>query len=113
MRVLVKYDVEKLRSLLAEKRTKWNDWEFRLYRNNIIVYVPIVPKDPKTGKPDPADRYKIKHLKIVPEPGGPFRLEYMRHTDQWWPFQDAVGNIQNIANFIEKDPYGLCNCFSR
>lgn len=49
-----------------------------------------------------------KHLRIVPVAGGPFGLEYMRHTGQWHPIQVCVGDLQTVADFIADNPVGLC-----
>ncbi|MHC4477476.1 MAG: DUF3024 domain-containing protein [Planctomycetota bacterium] len=111
MRVLGKEDVGRLRDLLVARNPKRQKWEYKLHRDNIIIYVPITPWNPETHKPDPSERYMAKHLRVVPRPDGPFQLEYMRHTGQWWPFIEAVGDLEAIADFIEEDPYGQCSMF--
>jgi len=107
MRVLGKDDVVHLGELLSAKRREWSEWECKLFRGNIIVYVPITPWNSKTRRPDPSQRYMAKRWRVVPEPGGPFRLEYMRHTGQWWPVFEAVGDIERIAGFIQRDARSL------
>ena len=107
MRVLNKDDVARLSELLSAKRRQWSEWECKLPRGNIIVYVPIVPWDSKTRKPDPSRRYMAKHWRVVPEPARPFQLEYVRHTGRWRPVFEAVGDLDRIADFIEKDARGL------
>ncbi len=104
MRVLNKGDAAELSKLLT---AKWSEWECKARGDNIIVYVPIIPWNPKTRKPDPSMRYMDKHWRVVPEPGGPFRLEYMRHTGQWWPVFDAVGDLKKIAGHIAGQAEGL------
>ncbi len=100
MRVLTKDDAAELSKLLIARQPEWSEWECKAHRDNILVYVPITPWDPKTREPDPSMRYLDKHWRVAPEPGGPFRLEYMRHTGQWWPVFDAVGNLKKIAGHI-------------
>ena len=102
MRVLSKDDASELSKLLTDSQAEWSEWECRARGANILVYVPIVPWNSKTCKPDPSRRYMDKHWRVVPEPGGPFRLEYMRHTGQWWPVFDAVGELKKIAGHIEE-----------
>lgn len=108
MRVPTEADIDRLRELLADKGTTWQRWEYKLYQGNIIIHSPVTPWDHKTRKPDPSREYMAKQLRIVPVPGGPFQLEYMRHTGQWWPLGDCTGDIEAIAGFIAEDAYGLC-----
>ena len=102
MQVLTKDDATELSKLLTARQPEWSEWECKVHRDNILVYVPITPWNPKTRKPDPSMRYMDKHWRVVSEPGGLFRLEYMRHTGQWWPVFDAVGNLKKIAGHIAK-----------
>ena len=100
MRALSKDDAAELSKLLAAMQTEWAEWECKSRGDNILVYVPVTPWNPKTRKPDPSQRYMDKHWRVVSEPGGPLRLEYMRHTGQWWPVFDAVGDLKKIAGHI-------------
>lgn len=97
-----------MRTLLTKHDEKWAEWQYKLHRDNIIISVPVIPWNPATKKPDPSMRYMAKFLRVVPAPGGPFQLEYMRHTGQWSPVFEATGDIEAIAKFIEEDPFGLC-----
>ena len=106
--VLTQRDLDELRTLLAKGDEKRAEWEYKLYRDNIIISVPVIPWNHKTKKPDPSMRYMARFLRVVPTPGGPFQLEYMRHTGQWWPRCEAQGDIKAIAKFIDEDPYGNC-----
>ena len=107
MRALSKSDTAELSKLLSARQAEWSEWECKARADNILVYVPITPWNPKTRKPDPSMRYMDKHWRVVPDPGGPFRLEYMRHTGQWWPVFDAVGNLKKIAGHIAEQAEGL------
>lgn len=107
MRVLDKDDAVRLGELLKAKRSRWSEWKCQLYRDNIIVYIPITPWNPKTRRPDPSMRYMAKQWRVVPEPRGPFQLEYMRHTEQWWPVLNGVGNLEKIAKLIEREAKAL------
>jgi len=100
-------DVEYLRRRFTAKGPLWDQWEYKLLRGNIIIYTPVTPFNPQTGKSDPELRYMSKHLRIVPSQPGPFGLQYWRHTDKWeWlPFE---GDIEEIAAHIEADEFGLC-----
>jgi hypothetical protein len=100
MQVLRADDAAELSRLLAARRAEWSEWECKARGGNTLVYVPITPRNPKTRKPDPSMRYMERQWRVVPEPGGPFRLEYMRHTGQWWPVFDAVGDLKKIAGHI-------------
>ena len=111
MRVLVNDDVDRLKQLLAAKGSRWQRCEYKLHRGNIIISVPITPLDPKTGNPDPSRRYMAKHLRVCSVSGGPFGLEYMRHTGKWQPIHFAVGDLEEIANHIAEDACGLCRMF--
>ena len=102
MRVLSMDDAAELSKLLETTKAEWSEWECTVRGDNILVYVPITPWNPKTGKPDPSLRCTDKRWRVVPESGGPFRLEYMRHTGQWWPVFDAVGDLEKIAGHIAK-----------
>jgi hypothetical protein len=103
MRVLGKDDAVRLGELLKARWSRWSEWECKFYRDNIIIYIPVTPWNPKTRRSDPSMRYMAKHWRVVPEPGGPFRLEYMRHTGQWWPAFEAIGNLEKIAKLIERE----------
>ena len=103
MRVLGKEDAVRLGDLLAARRSKWSEWECKALRGNIIVYTPVTPWNSETQEPDPSMRYMARRWRVVPEPGGPFRLEYMRHTEQWWPVLNAVGDLNKIAKLIERE----------
>lgn len=107
MLMLTKADVEKLRRRFSQKGPLWDQWEYKLRAGNILIYTPVTPFDPKTGKPDPTRRYMCKHLRIVPVHPGPFQLQYWRHTEQWWPLP-WVGDIDEIASHIEADEFGMC-----
>ncbi len=100
MRVLSKDDAAELGKLLTAVHSEWSEWECKAHRDHILVYVPITPWNSKTRKPDPSRRYMDKQWRVAPEPGGPFRLEYMRHTGQWWPVFDASGDLKKIAGHI-------------
>lgn len=103
MRVLGKDDAVRLGDLPAKKRPAWSEWECKAHRGNVIVYAPVTPWNPKTRRLDPSMRYLDKQWRVVPEPGGPFQLEYMRHTGQWWPILEAVGDLEQMVTFIERD----------
>ena len=75
VRVLTQRDLDELRILLAKGDKKRAEWEYKLYRDNIIISVPVIPWNPKTRKPDPSMRYMAKFLRVVPTPGGPFQLD--------------------------------------
>ncbi len=105
VRALTQRDLDELRTLLTKGEKKRAEWQYKLHRDNIIISVPVIPWNPKTKKPDPSLRYMAKFLRVVPTPGGPFQLEYMRHTGQWWPIFDAKGDIEAIAKFIDDDPH--------
>ena len=107
MRTLSKGDAAELSKLLSARQAEWSEWECKAHGDNILVYVPITPWNSKTRKPDPSMRYMDKIWRVVPEPGGLFRLEYMRHTWQWWPVFDAVGDLKKIAGHIAKQAEGL------
>jgi len=111
VRVLTQRDLDELQTLLAKGDEKRAEWQYKLYRDNIIISVPVIPWNPKTKKPDPSMRYMTKHLRVVPAPGGPFQLEYMRHTGQWCPMFEASGDISAIAKFIDEDPFGICKTY--
>lgn len=100
IRVLSKDDAAELSRLLTDRKSEWVEWECKLRGDNILVYVPITPWNPKTHKPDPSKRYMEKPWRVVPVPGGLFRLEYKRHTGQWWPVCDSVGELIKIAGYI-------------
>ena len=40
--------------------------------------------------------------RVVPWAGGALRLEYMRHTGEWWAVFGAVGDLEKIAGHIAK-----------
>ncbi len=103
MRTLDKDDVGRLRKLLVIKGTKWQDWECRLHSGNIIIYSPVPSLSCELGKLDPSKRRVEKHFRVVPEPGRPFRLEHMRRKGRWCPIDDAVGDLEAIAEFIKTD----------
>ncbi|KPJ53089.1 MAG: hypothetical protein AMS16_05635 [Planctomycetes bacterium DG_58] len=107
MMTLTEEHIEELRERLAQKGPLWSEWEYKLWRGNIIIYTPVTPWNPDTRKPDPELRYMCKHLRIVPSLPGPFGLEYWRHTEQWSSLP-LVGSIAEIADFIEADDFGLC-----
>ncbi|MBP7937772.1 MAG: hypothetical protein KA354_24295 [Phycisphaerae bacterium] len=105
VRVLTQRDLDELRTLLTKGEEKRTEWEYKLYRDNVIISVPVIPWNPDTKKPDPSLRYMTKFLRVVPAPGGPFQLEYMRHTGQWLSMFGVMGDIKTIAKFIDEDPY--------
>jgi len=107
MRVLGKAELARLRELLSTRRPESSAWELKLFNGNIIISIPVDPWNSETRKPDPSRRYLAKHWRIVPEPGGPFQLEYMRHTEQWWPFFGVVGDLEQMADFIATDAHRL------
>ena len=109
VQTLDKDDVVRLQNLLAAKGTKWRNWEYKLHSGNIIIYSPVTPWGHETSKYDHSKPRMVKHLRVVPEPDGPFQLEYMRHTGRWCPIDVCVGDLQTIADFIEDDPFGLCH----
>ena len=111
VRVLTQWDLDELRTLLDRTDKKRAEWQYKLYRDNIIISVPVIPWNSETKKPDPSMRYMAKFLRVVPIPGGPFQLEYMRHTGQWRPMVEASGDIQAIAKSIEEDPFGMCKAY--
>lgn len=100
VRVLGKDDAAELTKLLAARQVAWSDWKCKVHGDNILVYVPITPWNPKTRKPDPSMRYMDKRWRVVPESGGPFRLEYKRHNGKWWPVFDATGDLKKIVGHI-------------
>lgn len=105
--VLTDKHVEELRSRLAAIGPHWNEWEYKLHGGNIIIYTPVTPWNPKTGKPDPSLRYAAKQLRIISTTPGPFQLEYRRHTEQWWPLP-CKGDIKEIVDYIAADQRGFC-----
>lgn len=107
MQVLGKDDAAELSKLLSARNAVWSEWECRARGDNLLVYVPITPWNTKTRNPEPSLRYMHKHWRVVPEPGGPLRLEYMRHTGQWWPVFGAVGDLKKIAAHIAEQAEGL------
>lgn len=107
MKTLTIECINELRQRLAEKGQLWKEWEYKLHGGNIIIYTPVTPWNPRTCKPDPEQRYLAKHLRIVPSVPGPYRLEYFRYTGQWWPLP-CTGSIEEIADSIEADEFGLC-----
>ena len=111
MRVLGQDDLDRLRKLLTASSPTRQEWEYKLRGGSIIIYVPIIPWNPETHKPDPSLRYMAKHLRVVPQPGGPFQLEYMRHTGQWSPMFDAIGDLETVVKNIEEDLMGICGMF--
>ena len=111
MRVLGQDDLVRLKKLLTANSPKRQEWEYKLRGGNIIIYVPIIPWNPDTGKHDSSMRYMAKHLRIVSVPGGPFQLEYMRHTGQWSPLFDAIDGLETVVKRIEKDPLGICGAY--
>jgi hypothetical protein len=108
MRVPTAADIDQLRSLLAAKGTTWDAWEYKLHRGNIIISSPVTPWDSATGGYDRSRRRMAKHLRIVPVPGGPFGIEYMRHTGRWFPLGAGIGDLVTLADFIADDPCGAC-----
>jgi hypothetical protein len=111
VRVLTQRDLDELRSLLVKTDKKRAEWQYKLNRHNIIISVPVIPWNPETNKSDPSMLYMARFLRVVPTPGGPFLLEYMRHTGQWSPLFEATGDVEAIAKFIEEDPFGLCKTY--
>ena len=107
MKVPTPKDIEQLKKLLAEKGPLWSEWEYKLHRGNIVIYTPVTPWNSRTHQPDPERRYMAKHLRIVPSSPGPYGLEYFRHTGRWCPLP-CTGNIEEIADSIEADAFGLC-----
>jgi len=107
VKTLTTEDIEQLRQRMAEKGPLWSEWEYKLHRGNIIICTPVTPWDPRTCKPDPQRRYMAKHLRIVPSLPGPYGLEYFRHTGRWQPLP-CTGSIEEIADLIEADDFGLC-----
>ncbi|MBI1827402.1 MAG: hypothetical protein HY287_10670 [Planctomycetes bacterium] len=103
MRVLNNDDATQLSKILVSKHLEWSDWQYKVFLGNVVIYVPVTPWNPKTHKPDPSMRYMARQWRVVPEPGGPFQLEYMRHTGKWWPMFDAVGSLEEIAKHIAED----------
>ena len=103
MRVVVKDDVPRLRAFLIKKRPDCTDWDLKLRQCNIIVSIPIIPINPKTLRFDPSLRYLSKCWRVVPDPGGPFQLEWMRHTGKWFPLFDAVGDLEKMADIILRE----------
>ncbi len=100
-------DVEYLRKRFSKKGPLWDQWEYKLRNGTIIIYSPVIPFSPKTGRPDPALRYMCKHLRIVPSQPGPFLLQYWSHTEKW-EWLPCEGDIGQIADAIEADEFGLC-----
>ena len=111
MRVLGEDDLVRLKNLLTASSPKRQEWEYKLRGGNILIYVPIIPWNSETHKPDPSMRYMAKHLRIAPVPGGPFQLEYMRHTGQWSPLFDAIGDLETVVKYIKEDQLGICGVF--
>jgi hypothetical protein len=97
---LTEEDLAQLRQWLAAKRPPWNQWECKLHAGNILILEPVIPLNPRTRKPDPRYRSLTKRLRIVSSIPGPFRLEYWRHTEQWWPL-DCRGDLKEIMRCIE------------
>ncbi len=83
MTTLSDEDVEQLRQRFSKKGPLWDLWEYGVRAGKILIYSPVIPWNPKTGKPDPALRYRVPHLRIVPSQPGPFGLQYWRHTERW------------------------------
>jgi len=108
VKALTERGMDELRNRLAAKDQMWERCRFKLHRGNIIIYTPVTPWNPRTGKPDPEQRYMAKHLRIVPSVPGPYQLEYFRHTEQWWPLP-CTGSIEDMAGIIEADAFGLCS----
>ena len=107
MLVASERDVDYLRQRFSQKGPPWDQLQFKLRADTIIIYTPITPFNPRTGKPDPALRYLAKHLRIVPSQPGPFTLQYWRHTEQWQSLP-CTGGIREIADSIEADEFGFC-----
>ena len=103
IRTLDKDDLDSLRKLLVIKGTKWQDWECRLHSGNIIIYSPAPSLSYEVGKLDPSKRRVEKRFRVVPEPGGPCRLEHMRLKGRWCPIDDALGDLEAITEFIRTD----------
>ena len=95
-------DLERLQQWLQRKGWPMNLWRSRLFRDHILIHVPVDPLNPDTLKPDPALRCWVKHLRIAPSPRG-LQLEYFRHTKQWWPLWGAVGSLEELFHHIEED----------
>ena len=104
-------DLVRLKDLLTGSSPKRQEWEYKLRGGSIIIYVPIIPWNSETRKPDPSMRYMSKHLRIVSVSGGPFQLEYMRHTGPWSPMFDTIGDLETVVKSIEEDPLGICGMF--
>lgn len=100
MPALTDRELSQLRQWLAMKGPPWNEWECKLHAGNILIGEPVVPLSPRTYKPAPRRRYLAKRLRIVPSWLGPFRLEYWRHTEQWWPL-GCRGDLKKIMRYIE------------
>jgi len=101
MRALDKDDVDRLRNLLSMKGTETQDWKCKLHGGNIIIYSSVAARVYKDGTLEPSTHRWAKHLRIVPEPGGPFRLEHMRQKGRWCSIDAAVGDMEAIAGFIK------------
>jgi len=100
MQTLGKGDAAELSQLLTARKAEWSVWEYKLHRDNILIYVPIPPLNLDNRKPESSVCCMEKLWRVAPVPGGPFRLEYLRHTGQWWPVFDAVGELKKIAGHI-------------
>jgi len=100
-------EAERLRQRFSRKGPLWDQWEYRVRAGKILIYTPVIPWNPKTGKPDPALRYMAPHLRIVPSQPGPFGLQYWRHTERW-EWLPITGTLEEIADAIEADTFGLC-----
>lgn len=109
IRTLDKDDLDSLRKLLVIKGIKWQDWECKLHNGNIIIYSPAPPLDAKANKHGHPKRRMVKHLRVVPEAGGPFRLQHLLHKRRWCPIDGSVGDLETIADFIADDRFGPCN----
>lgn len=92
-------DVEVLRSRISARGPLWDQWEYKLHRDRILIYDVSVQVDREPGRPESALRTTHVHLRVSPAPSGPFELEWMRHTGQWWPLH-VTGTIEQIADAI-------------
>ena len=103
MRVPCKEDVARLRELLIAQDARWERCEYKLLGDRVIISLPVAACDSDSGDLGSGSRPPMKIYRIVPDVGGPFRLEFMRHTGRWWPMADASGKIEALADIIARD----------
>ena len=92
-------DVEALRTRIAARGPSWDRWTYKLHRDRILIYDATGTYDPVAKQYDPTRTEPRLHLRVSPCPAGPFELEWMRHTGQWWPLH-VTGTAEQIGDAI-------------